>query len=77
MKDDWFSRLNSFKEDTYVAIRKRLHVHGSMQHSNGNGRSRVINQFEMVSMADLRDQTHQWVRAARPTRARIVEGNSY
>lgn len=75
MKDDWFSRLTGFKEDTYAATRERLQVNGSMLHSKVNGRSYGIGQFEMVSLAELRDQVHQGDHAASPTRTSIVEGD--
>lgn len=75
MEDDWFSRLTGFKEDTYAATREQLQVHGGMLHSKVNGRSYGIGQFEMVSLAELRDQVHQGDHAASPTSTSIVEGD--
>lgn len=75
MKDDWFSRLTGFKEDTYAASRERLQVNGSMLHSKVNGRSYGIGQFEMVSLAELRDLVHQGHRSESPTRTSMVEGD--
>ena len=72
---DWFSHLTGFKEDTYAATRERLQVHGSVLRSKVNGRSCGIGQFEMVSLAELRDRVHRADNPANPTRARIVEGD--
>lgn len=75
MKDDWFSRLTGFKEDTYAATREQLQVNGSLLHSKVNGRSYGIGQFEMVYLAELRDLVHQGHSSESPTSASIVEGD--
>lgn len=75
MKDDWFSRLTGFKEETYATTREQLQVNGSLLHSKVNGRSFGIGHFEMVSLAELRERVAQEQKKAAPTQVDVVIGD--
>lgn len=71
---DWFERLTGFREDGYAATQARLEVVGDRLHSKANGQHYGIGQFEMASLASLRDRTRRARTGAGRFRVSIVEG---
>lgn len=72
---DWFERLMGFREDVYEATKCRLELVGDRLRSKVNGKHYGIGQFELVSLASLRERA----RAAGPCTGRprvsIVQGD--
>ena len=72
---DWFERLMGFREDVYEATKSRLELVGDRLRSKVNGKHYGIGQFELVSLASLRERA----RAAGPgpgrPRVSIVQGD--
>ena len=75
MTDNWFHRLTGFNESDYTSTQEKLEVIGSTLRSKANGRHFEIGRFEMVSLAELRDQVKQKADPASPTRMSIVNGD--
>lgn len=75
MHDNWFSRLTGFNEEAYAPTQAQLEVQGNTLRSKVNGRSFGIGQFEMVSLAELRQRVAQEQVNAAPTQVSIVTGD--
>ncbi|MBS0512917.1 MAG: hypothetical protein JSR42_17255 [Proteobacteria bacterium] len=72
---DWFERLTGFREDGYEATKSRLEVVGDRLRSKVNGKDYGIGQFELVSLASLRERARS--AGPRPGRLKmsIVQGD--
>ena len=72
---DWFERLTGFREDGYEATKSRLEVVGDRLHSKVNGQHYGIGQFQLVSLAFLRERAHAAYHETGRLRVSIVQGN--
>lgn len=72
---DWFERLTGFQEGAYAHTKAKLEVEGERLVSKVNGRSYVIGQFEMVSLAELRERAAVVGGVAGRPRVSIVTGD--
>lgn len=72
---DWFERLTGFREDGYAATKSRLEVVGDRLHSKVNGQHYGIGQFELVSLASLRERAHAAYHETGRLAVSIVQGN--
>lgn len=72
---DWFERLTGFREDGYAATRDRLEVIADRLRSKVNGEQYRIGQFELVSLASLRERTRSAEPGLGRLRVSIVQGN--
>lgn len=72
---DWFEGLTGFREGSYEATRRRLEVAGDRLHSKVNGKHYGIGQFELVSLASLRDRAHSARQEPGRLRVSIMQGD--
>ena len=56
---DWFERLTGFRELDYATTRQNLDVDGKQLHSLVNGASYGIGEFELASLAALRERVQR------------------
>lgn len=55
---NWFERLTGFPETKYAETQSRLKLENGRLHSLVNGRSYGVGTLELVSLAELRERTH-------------------
>jgi hypothetical protein len=72
---NWFTDLTGFQETSYASTKTQLEVEGDVLRSKVNGRRFGIGQFEMVSLAELRNQVAQTSQIDAPTQLSIVTGD--
>lgn len=72
---DWFERLTGFVEADYRSTRERLAVDGGQLVSRVNGRRFGVGQFELVSLATVRERVRETTTGKGRLRLRAVEGD--
>jgi len=68
----WFESLTGYREDSPDTVRSELYVEGSRLRSRRNGRSWICGEFEMPSLARLRDRARGLKREPRAISVREV-----
>lgn len=72
---DWFEALTGFRELSYKETQSKLSVDGNRLISLVNGRSRLIGEFEMPSLSELRSRA-AGIRSQRgKANVRVVQGD--